>query len=84
MLFSVEQEFVGRDEKRAFLKTSTWEAIINGSIATKKWYQVRLSSKCLNALFLPSKRGVVYLFVSTLNGFQLRHNFEIGSELKID
>ena len=44
----------------------------------------RLSLESLNALFLPPKRGVVYLFVSTLNGFQLRHNFEIGSELKID
>ena len=31
-----------------------------------------------------SRRGVVTLFVSTLNEFQLRHNFEIGSELKID
>lgn len=31
-----------------------------------------------------SRRGIVTLFVSTLNGFQLRHNFEIGSELKID
>ena len=44
----------------------------------------RLSLESLNALFLPSRRGVVTLFVSTLNGFQLRHNFEIGSELKID
>ena len=26
MLFSVEQAFVGRDEKRATLKTSAWEA----------------------------------------------------------
>ena len=31
-----------------------------------------------------SRRGVVTLFVSTLNEFQLRHNFEIGAELKID
>ena len=28
MLFSVEQAFVGRDEKRALLKMSAWEAII--------------------------------------------------------
>ena len=27
MLFSVEQAFVGRDEKRAPLKTPTWEAM---------------------------------------------------------
>ena len=27
MLFSVEQAFVGRDEKRASLKTPAWEAI---------------------------------------------------------
>ena len=27
MLFSVEQAFVGRDEKRAPLKTPAWEAI---------------------------------------------------------
>ena len=27
MLFSVEQAFVGRDEKRAPLKTPEWEAI---------------------------------------------------------
>ena len=27
MLFSVEQVFVGRDEKRAPLKTPAWEAI---------------------------------------------------------
>ena len=26
MMFSVEQAFVGRDEKRAPLKTPTWEA----------------------------------------------------------
>ena len=26
MLFSVEQAFVGRDEKRAPLKTTAWEA----------------------------------------------------------
>ena len=44
----------------------------------------RLSLESLNALFLPSRRGVVTWFVSKLNGFQLRHNFEIGSELKID
>ena len=29
------------------------------------------------------EKTVVYLFVSTLKGFQLRHNFEIGSELKL-
>ena len=29
MLFSVEQAFVGRDEKRALLKTPAWEATIN-------------------------------------------------------
>ena len=28
MLFSVEQAFVGRDEKRAPLKTPAWEAKI--------------------------------------------------------
>ena len=29
MLFSVEQTFVGRDEKRAPLKTPAWEATTN-------------------------------------------------------
>ena len=29
MLFSVEQAFAGRDERRAPLKTRTWEAIAN-------------------------------------------------------
>ena len=29
MLFSVEQAFVGRDEKRAPLKTSEWKATID-------------------------------------------------------
>jgi len=29
MLFPVEQAFVGRDEKRAPLKTPAWEAIID-------------------------------------------------------
>ena len=53
------------------------ESVINGSIATKKCYQRRLSLESLNALFLPSRRGVVTLFVSTLNGFQLRHNFRL-------
>ena len=28
MLFSVEQAFVGRDEKRALLKTPAWEASV--------------------------------------------------------
>ena len=28
MLFSVEQAFVGRDEKRAPLKTPAWEATV--------------------------------------------------------
>ena len=28
MLFSVEQAFVGRDEKRAPLKTPAWEAML--------------------------------------------------------
>ena len=28
MLFSVEQAFVGRDEKRAPLKTPAWEAMV--------------------------------------------------------
>ena len=31
MLFSVEQAFVGRDEKRAPLKTPAWEATFKGS-----------------------------------------------------
>ena len=30
MLFSVEQAFVGRDEKRSPLKTPAWEAICYG------------------------------------------------------
>ena len=29
MLFSVEQAFVGRDEKRAPLKTPAWEALFH-------------------------------------------------------
>ena len=29
MLFAVEQAFVGRDERRAALKTAAWEAIPN-------------------------------------------------------
>ena len=31
MLFSVEQAFVGRDEKRAPLKTPAWEATIRAT-----------------------------------------------------
>ena len=34
MLFSVEQAFVGRDEKRAPLKTPAWEATF--SVAREK------------------------------------------------
>ena len=33
MLFSVEQAFVGRDEKRAPLKTPAWEASDSGALA---------------------------------------------------
>ena len=38
MLFSVEQVFVGRDEKRAPLKTPAWKA---SSFATKKALSAR-------------------------------------------
>ena len=31
MLSSVEQAFVGRDEKRAPLKTTAWEATLTGT-----------------------------------------------------
>ena len=33
MLFSVEQAFVGRDEKRAPLKTPAWEATRNTAVS---------------------------------------------------
>ena len=33
MLFSVEQAFVGRDEKRAPLQTSAWEATRNTAVS---------------------------------------------------
>ena len=33
MLSSVEQAFVGRDEKRAPLKTPAWEANFGGNVA---------------------------------------------------
>ena len=34
MLFSVEQAFVGRDEKRAPLKMPAWEARVNRAVTT--------------------------------------------------
>ena len=35
MLFSVEQAFVGRDEKRAPLKTPAWEASFTAATAVE-------------------------------------------------
>ena len=36
MLFSVEQAFVGRDEKRASLKTPVWEARLPAAVRENK------------------------------------------------
>ena len=38
MLLSVEQTFVGRDEKRAPLKTSAWEAILCAEVKVNKLF----------------------------------------------
>ena len=37
MLFSVEQAFVGRDEKQALLKTPAWEATLNNVHLKNSW-----------------------------------------------
>ena len=45
MLSSVEQAFVGRDEKRAPLKTPAWEAILKADLPlTIDWKRVYLLS----------------------------------------
>ena len=36
MLFSVEQAYVGRDERRAPLKTPAWEARLTGDFLTSE------------------------------------------------
>ena len=43
MLFSVEQVSVGRDEKRAPLKTSVWKASLN-NVHFKKFMVMKLYS----------------------------------------
>ena len=43
MLFSVEQAFAGKDERRAALKTPAWEVIANplpGQYLTQPWTPV--------------------------------------------
>ena len=44
MLFSVEQASVGRDEKRAPLKTPVWEATLN-NVHFKKFMVMKLYSQ---------------------------------------
>ena len=60
MLFPVEQAFVGRDEKRAPLKTPAWEARVHYFVPFM-WYPPLLSTSfCYDASFV-SNRGVVML-----------------------
>ena len=54
MLFSVEQEFVGRDEKRALLKTSTWEATWSTEfqcLLYMLWFSFILGLNCISVCF---------------------------------
>ena len=51
MLFSVEQAFVGRDEKRAPLKTPAWEASY-GEVLRKKVKQDLQFSMNLGRVFV--------------------------------
>ena len=53
MLFSVEQAFVGRDEKRAPLKTPAWEATY-GEVLRKK-------NKTRSSIFNESWKGLCFL-----------------------
>ena len=56
MLFPVEQAFVGRDEKRAPLKTPSWEA---STVAEKKRTEgvmhVQSCFACENFFFSPTR-----------------------------
>ena len=64
MLFSVEQAFVVRDERRAPLKAPAWEAIRNlepllkrclAAIKKKRCTFQKRSKKMLNRMMYPSK-----------------------------
>ena len=64
MLFSVEQAFVGRDEKRAPLKTPSWEA---STVAEKKRTEgvmhVQSCFACENFFFFLQLVAVPFAFV---------------------
>ena len=55
MLFSVEQAFVGRDEKRAPRKTPAWEASVDKALTDSCWKRFQIIKRHLSNRFLGRK-----------------------------
>ena len=51
MLFSIEQAFVGRDEKRTLLKTPAWEAIPPCTLIDHFYIQITFGTLVVIPLF---------------------------------
>ena len=76
-MFSVEQAFVGRDEKRAPLKTPAWEAMISGDKCISKRPNYEPISKLIRnadiylSLFAGGKLTLVNLISGVRKAFDI-------------
>ena len=70
-MFPAEQAFVGRDEKRAPLKTPAWEAILEVTLDGQLLFSSHVSNVCRKALLLPILSIILVIMISSYLDFGL-------------